>query len=519
MKARTLGTAAAGVAVVTVASRVVGFGRVAVLSHAVGTSCVGDTYQAANSVPNVVFEVVAGGALASLVVPVLAGAVAAGDRETASRVASALLSWTVALLAPIALLGMALAPLLMRALVGAGPQCGRPMTEVGARMLVVFMPQVVLYGVGIVLAGIVQAHHRFLGPAIAPLLSSLVVITAYLAYAAQGATSLDRISTAQELTLSVGTTLGVAVLSLGLVVPARRCGLRLRPTFAFPDGIARRVRGLALAGIVGLVAQQVALVVALRLAVHGREGSVVLFQVATAVFLLPWAVLAVPVSTTAFPRLVASAEGGAESEYADVAAHSMAAVLIGMLGGVAVLVAVAQPAARLLVAGVPGPDDVGALADGVVAFAPGLVGYGVLALAGRALYARGETWKVATATAVGWLVVAVLDVALVAETDLDRVAALGVGNTVGMTLAGALLVAGLNAAAPGALRGLAGTAAAGALATGCAVAAAAALPIGAGRTIGQSVVSAGVLALVAAGLFLAVLRVIRPDALRVLRDG
>src|SRR5206468_5389643 len=71
VKARTLGTAAAGVAAVTIASRLVGFGRVAVLSHTVGTSCVGDTYQAANSIPNVVFEIVAGGALASLVVPVL----------------------------------------------------------------------------------------------------------------------------------------------------------------------------------------------------------------------------------------------------------------------------------------------------------------------------------------------------------------------------------------------------------------------------------------------------------------
>jgi putative peptidoglycan lipid II flippase len=132
---------------VTIASRVVGFGRVAVLSHAVGTSCVGDTYQAANSVPNVVFEVVAGGALASLVVPVLAGAVAAGDRDTASRTASALLTWTLTVLAPVALLGMLLAPVLMHALVGTHPQCGGPMRDVGARMLVVFMPQVLLYGV------------------------------------------------------------------------------------------------------------------------------------------------------------------------------------------------------------------------------------------------------------------------------------------------------------------------------------------------------------------------------------
>jgi putative peptidoglycan lipid II flippase len=516
VRARTLFAAAAGVAAVTIASRVVGFGRVAVLSHAVGTSCVGDTYQAANSIPNVVFEVVAGGALASLVVPVLAGAVAAGDRDTANRTASALLTWTLVVLTPVALLGMLFAPLLMRALVGADPACGQAMDDVGARMLVVFMPQVVLYGVGIVFAGIVQAHHRFLGPALAPLLSSIVVIAAYLGYAAQGATGLNSLSRTQELTLSVGTTLGVAVLSLGLVLPVRRCGVRLRPSLHFPPGVARKVRGLAVAGIVGLVAQQVALVVALRLAAQGTEGAVVVFQVATAVFLLPWAVLAVPVATTAFPRLTASAESGEEGTYADVAARSLNAVLIAMLGGMAVLIAVAQPAARLLVAGVPGPENVTTLADGVVAFAPGLVGYGVLALVGRALYARGAGTTVAVATVAGWLVVAVLDVLLVATTDVDRVTALGIGNTGGMSVAGVLLLVGIRRVSPGAVGGFGPTALVGAVAATAGILAAAVLP-DRGTSALASALTGLLLAVVCGAVFLIVVRVLRPEALRVLR--
>src|SRR5687768_17866434 len=115
---RTLLGAAAGIALVTVLARVVGFGRVAVFGRAVGPTCVGDTYQLANAVPNVVFEIVAGGALASLVVPVLAGAVASGDRAAASRTTSALLTWTVAVLVPLAVVGALAAPLLLRALVG-----------------------------------------------------------------------------------------------------------------------------------------------------------------------------------------------------------------------------------------------------------------------------------------------------------------------------------------------------------------------------------------------------------------
>ncbi len=517
MRTRTLAGAAAGVALVTVASRVVGFGRIAVLSRSLGTSCVGDTYQAANAIPNVVFEVVAGGALASLVVPVLAGVVAAGDRATASRTASALLTWAVTILVPVAGLGILLAPYLLRALVGDDPRCGRPMLDVGGRMLVVFLPQVVLYGVGIVLAGILQAHRRFLGPALAPLLSSLVVIGAYLLYAASGPTSVDRLSRGQELTLSVGTTVGVAVLSLSLLVPVRRCELTLRPTWAFPPGVARTVRRLAVAGFVGLAAQQLALVIALRLAAHGSEGSVVVFQVATALFLLPWAVLAVPVATTAFPALTAQAAAGEESAYAEVGRRALVAVLVGMLGGVAVLVAVSWPAARVLAAGVPGPESVHALARGTAAFAPGLVGYGLLALLGRALYARGDGRTPAVATVVGWLCVGALDIVLVTSTSLSRVTALGLGNTGGMTVAGLLLLIGVRRVAPGALRGVPRTAAVGVLAAGLALAVAALLP-SLGPSIGASLATGALLAGVVSVVYLGVVALLDPAALRTLRD-
>ena len=80
MNARLLVGAAGGIALVTLAARAVGFGRVAVLSRTLGTSCVGDTYQAANYLPNVVFEIVAGGALAALVVPLVATALSSPDQ-------------------------------------------------------------------------------------------------------------------------------------------------------------------------------------------------------------------------------------------------------------------------------------------------------------------------------------------------------------------------------------------------------------------------------------------------------
>ena len=78
---------------------VVGFARGIVFVRAVGATDVGDTYTRANTVPNIVFETVAGGALASSVVPVLAGPADDGDREQTLRTTAALLTWTVVLLA------------------------------------------------------------------------------------------------------------------------------------------------------------------------------------------------------------------------------------------------------------------------------------------------------------------------------------------------------------------------------------------------------------------------------------
>ncbi len=96
--------AAALITVLTVAARIAGFGRTFVFLQTVGHDDLADIYNAANTIPNIVFELVAGGALASLVVPLLAGAVAAGDRERVNAVASALLTWVLVLLVPLAVL-------------------------------------------------------------------------------------------------------------------------------------------------------------------------------------------------------------------------------------------------------------------------------------------------------------------------------------------------------------------------------------------------------------------------------
>ena len=490
--------AAALIAVLTLLARVAGFGRTLVFTNAVGADTTGDTYQAANTVPNIVFEVAAGGALASLVVPMLAGGIAAGNREQVRRTASALLGWTLLVLTPLAVL----------IAVSAEPIAGllRPdqpeQVDLAARFLLVFAPQVVLYGIGIVLAGVLQAHRRFAAPAIAPLLSSLVVASAYLLFAGMGGSrDVAGLSRPAELVLGVGTTLGVVALSLSLLVPLRRLGLGLRPSLRFPVGAAPRVRRLAVAGVLTLAGQQLVAFVAIRLTGgDAPDGSLVVYGAGLTLFLVPWAALAVPLATSAYPGLSERAELGDDAGYARALAPVTALVVAFSAAAAALLIAVAGPMARVFLTS--GTDaDVAALRDTTIAFAPGLVGYGLVAVLTRALYARGQ-WKAPTACVVGgWLVAVVADVVLAAALpDDDRAAALAAGHTLGVTLAGlALLVVIARAAPTGSLSGLprTGTAALVAAAAGAAAGLALARALGADPVPDQGVlaaVGAGVLA-------------------------
>src|SRR4051812_28889748 len=397
--------AAALVALVTIVARVVGFVRIIVFAHTVGPSCLGDTYYTANTVPNIVFDIVAGGALSSLAVPVLARPVEAGDDASADRIASALLSWVLLLLLPVTLLGLLLARPIIDVLIGNGhPGCPVGTVQmVGARMLLVFMPQVLLYGAGVVFIGVLQAHRRLLGPALAPLLSSVVVIGAYGLFAGladRRETDLSTLTRSHELVLSVGTTLGVAMLSLPLLVPLRRAGRRLRPTLRFPPGVATTARRMAIAGAVVLGSQDLATGAILRLANdRGSGGAVVLFNLAWAVFLLPWAVLAVPIATAAFPTLTARWQSGDRDSYSATVARTTRGVVLATAGAAAVMVATAPPAARVLVLGAPGGVAPHVLARALVTFAPGLLGYGIIAHLSRAHYARGDARTPAVATA------------------------------------------------------------------------------------------------------------------------
>lgn len=438
--------AAVVIALVTILSRLAGFGRVFVLGQTAGQTCLATAYVTANQVPNVVFEVVAGGALASVVVPLLSGAVERGDTQYASRIASGLLTWAIVVTVPVTVTGMFLTEPVMDLLVPAQPH-GCTAAEVvgaGAPMLMVFLPQIVLYGVAVVLGGVLQAHRRFVPAAVMPLVNSLLVMATYVVFAVLAAGSQDDLDAVPEIAktvLAVGTTLGVLGLTLTVVVPMWRTGLRLRPTLTFPPGIARKAVALASAGLAALAAQQVSTIVVLRLA-NNVGGYASFYTYAWSLYLLPYAVLAVPLATSTFQRLSSLADAGDHAGFAATTASTTRAVVLASALGAAALAGIAAPFARVFVSGTAGLADPTVLAAAMVAFAPGVVGYGLIAHLGRVLYARHRGRAAAVATVTGWLTVIVADVAFVAVVPReDIVTALGAGNTVGMTVAGVLLVA------------------------------------------------------------------------------
>jgi putative peptidoglycan lipid II flippase len=443
---QTLAGAAVMITVVTVASRLVGFARSLVLSSTIGTVGVGTAYQSANVLPNVLFEVAAGGALAGAVVPLLAGPIARRAREDVSRIASAVLGWTLLVLVPLGALLALLAGPIAAVLMTEHPE----LVDVTVTFLRVFALQVPLYGIAVVLGGVLQAHQRFFWQAFSPLLSSVAVIAVYLVFV--GLADGDQADVA-ELSgeaiawLGWGTTAGVAVLAIPLVGPVLRTGTRLRPRLRFPHGEGVRARNLALAGVGALVAQQLSVLAVMGSALQfGPQATFPTYTFVQQVYLLPYAVLAFPLATSAFPRLAEHVAHARLDTFRSLLAATTRALLVVAGLGVAALVA-ASDAVEVVFAAVA-RSSVDGLGAGVAWMAPGIVGYALILHLSRALYTIDHQRAAVVATVSGWVVVAVAAFALPAATGVRDQAGvlsmLGLATTLGMTVAGAALLLGVR---------------------------------------------------------------------------
>ncbi|MBV9092721.1 MAG: oligosaccharide flippase family protein [Streptosporangiaceae bacterium] len=477
-----LGRAALLIAAITLLARVIGFGRQVVFAHTVQAQCLGTAYTTANMVPNIIYDIVVGGALTAVVVPVLAGPVRdeSAGRDEVRRTSAALLTWTVLLLLPVTAAVAFTARPLVSLLLGGTPGCPRAsMVTMAARMLIVFAPQIMLYGLAVVLYGILHAHRRFAAPALAPVLSSLVVIGAYIWFGVTGNGYQDMTRPVPALSwivLAVGTTAGVAALVATPLIPFARLRLALRPALRFPAGVGIRVRSLAAAGLATLIAQDASVAVVILLAnSRGGNGALVLYSFAWAVFFVPYAVLAVPIATSAFPELSARTD-----RFAATSAASTRAVIVVSWLGAAAMAGTCIPLARVFQSHADQAAAARQLAVALAAFAVGLVGYGLTANLSRVLYARRRSRAAAAAVCGGWLLVIAADLLLVPFAGRSAVVPLlGAGTAIGLTGSGAVLVIlvrracgkdALHGSARAWLAGLAGAAAGAAAGLGVAAA-------------------------------------------------
>ncbi|MDQ3947186.1 MAG: hypothetical protein M3357_18920, partial [Actinomycetota bacterium] len=320
---RPLTRAAAVMGAATAVSRLLGFGRVLVIAAVLGTTDLGDTFSASNSVSNVLFDLLAAGALSAVLVPafveLLDGGKAGAGKAEAEALSGVLLGWALVALVPVCAAGVLAAPALARILTAgtADAAVAAQQRELATFLLRLFLPQVLLYAYGALATAVLHAKRHFTVTAVAPIGATVVMVATLVAFRAlhgPGAEPFD-LSLAERLLLGAAGTLGVAGFVGIPAVALWRTGFRLRPRFdrarlgsgvrGGPDILARAVR---LSGWAGLQHAGTGILLGAALLVGmGVTGGVVAYQVAFTCFLVPYAVLSLPLITAVLPELAGDA--------------------------------------------------------------------------------------------------------------------------------------------------------------------------------------------------------------------
>ena len=421
--------AARGMGVATVVSRGFGFVRVLVVAAVLGTTYLGNTFQATNSFSNVLFELIAAGALSAVLVPTFVEMLE--RHQAVEDLAGRLLGLALLALGVVAVVGVLAAPLLADVLTGDAPAAvADEQRELATFLLRFFIPQIVLYAVGAVAIAVLYAQHRLAITALAPIGNTIVVVAAMVVFrilAGPGDPGLD-LSTAEQLTLALGGTLGVVAFVAVPLIALHRGGFRLWPRWPRRDEPLGRL--LRLSGWAIFQHAEVGLLLGAALVIgNGVAGGVVAYQVAFVFFLAPYAVLAQPIHTAILPDL--AREATEPARFADSVRWALDTMAILVVPVAAAACALAFPAMRVVAFGeATAGDGVELLAAGLASLAVGLYGYGAFLLLARASYALGDSRTPAVVAVVTALVGVVVMVIAGSQTEgAARVAALGLGHS------------------------------------------------------------------------------------------
>lgn len=379
----------------TTVSRITGFGRVVTIAAVLGPTYFGNIFQATNLVPNLTYEFLTGALFASLLVPSLVGHIDSDDTEAGQRLAGgflgvALIAFSVVTAVVIAA-GPALLGLLSLGVESSG--VAEAQERVGWILLVMLMPQVLLYGIAATGAAVMNAHGRFALAAAAPAVENFGVIATMGALVALFGTapSLENVETPYLLVLGLGTTGAVALHALVQWLGARRCGVLLIPRAGWrdPEVLAVLRRAVPSLGYAGLNSIRVfaVLVVANRVA-----GGVVAFQLALNFYYLPVAVWARPVSLAMLPQL--SRLRDAPRTFHDELVRGASLVLFLVVPAAMAYCVLAVPLAKAASFGeMSTPTGIILVAASLAALAPGVLGEAGFVVGTHASYARADAGR------------------------------------------------------------------------------------------------------------------------------
>ncbi|GAB3551130.1 putative peptidoglycan lipid II flippase [Actinopolyspora lacussalsi] len=324
----SLGSASGAMAVATMASRISGLFAKVLLVWVLGLGMINDSYTVANTLPTVVNELLLGGVLTSVAVPLLVGA-RQNSAEEGESYAQWMITMGVVLLVTATTLAVLGAPLLTELYLGSHTRANSGLTTAFAYLL---LPGIVFYGLSALLMAILNVRQVFGPPAWAPVMNNLVIIATVSLYAVTpGEISADpvRMGQAKLLILGLGTMLGIAAQSAVMVLSLRRTGFRFRWRWGWDRRLAEFG---SLAGWVVLytVVSQIGMIVTIRVAGQGTSGSVATFHYAWLLSQVPYGVLGVSLLQALMPRISRSiAEGDTEGFVRDVGLGSrLSAILL-----------------------------------------------------------------------------------------------------------------------------------------------------------------------------------------------
>ncbi|HJU02989.1 MAG TPA: murein biosynthesis integral membrane protein MurJ [Actinomycetes bacterium] len=431
----------------TLLSRITGLLRVTVLvaTLGVGESRLADVYNVANTTPNIIYELVLGGILSSIFVPVFVEVRRTRGQRQAWHVARATMTIAIAGLGLLAAVTMVAAPWIIRLYIHSGsPEERAQAIALGGQLLAMFMPQIVFYGVGAVMTGLLNAHRRFGVPMFAPILNNLVVIAVGLTFHAlvgQQVPQVGEITAGQKLLLGLGTTAGVAAMTLVQWPFLRRIGFRFHFVWNWRDQAIRKMATLSAYTVGYVVTNQLGYLLVPVLA-YGVQGGYTAYTTAFIFFQLPHGVFAVSVMTALLPPLSEQAVARDWDAFRATLARGIRLTAAVLLPAALGYLALAGPIVRLLLEhGVVTEASTSLLVPVLMVFVLGLVPFSTYQLVLRAFYALQDTRTTFRVNLVSVGVNVVVDLLLFNLLPLRwKIPGLALGHATSYTVGSALLL-------------------------------------------------------------------------------